>query len=164
MIYCAKCGTQFEGRYCPSCGAPAAVGATQGTTQGAGASAGANASDFPPPSDQQPYAPGLASNWASVICYVVQILGPIVFLFVAPYNRDRKIRFDAWQALFLQIAYFALLLVIGAVTAFSWRLTLFLDRLVDLGYFALVVILAIKAYQSKTVVLPYIGPFAQKQK
>ena len=27
MVQCAKCGTQFEGRYCPNCGAPAEAAA-----------------------------------------------------------------------------------------------------------------------------------------
>jgi uncharacterized membrane protein len=156
MVYCSQCGTQFEGRFCPSCGAPA----------GAAAGAGATAAGLgtPPPSSQEPFAPGLASNWASVLCYVVLIVGPVIFLFLAPYNRDRKIRFDAWQALFLQIAYCGAFLVIGIITGFSYRANLLLDRILELAYFALVVFMAVKAFQNQKVVLPVVGPFAEKQK
>lgn len=152
MVYCTQCGTQFEGRYCPNCGAMA------------GGTAGPNPSAVPPPVQARP-VPGVPSNWASVICYVAFIVGPIVFLLLAPYNRDRKIRFDAWQALFIQLAYIVANIVISQLgPIISWGLEHLLMTILHLGYLALIIVLAVKAYQSQTMVLPVVGPLAEKQK
>lgn len=142
---CTKCGAQFEGRYCPACGAAA------------------ERQSVPPPL-MAPAQPGVPSNWAGVICYVVPIIGPLVFLFLAPYNTETRVRFNAWQALFLQLAYFAFHLVISAFGDIAWRMTLLLTRLVDLAYLAVIIFMAIKAYQNEKFVIPYIGPIADRQK
>lgn len=143
---CTKCGSQFEGRYCPTCGAPAEPVAAA------------------PPPTTAPSAAGVPSNWAAVICYIVPIVGPIVFLLLAPYNTDRRIRFHAWQALFLQLAFFAVHMVLSAFGDIAWRMTLLLTRLVDLAYLAIIIFMAVKCYQNEQYVLPVVGPFAQKQK
>ena len=145
MVQCAKCGTPFEGRYCPNCGAAALATAV------------------PPPVTAGPVA-GVPSNWASVICYVVPVVGPVVFLFLSPYNRDSKIRFDAYQALFIHIAWILLRLVIlGVVNPMSWRLADLLWNICGLLYLALIIVMAVKAYQSEKYVLPGVGPLAEKQ-
>ncbi len=158
MVICAKCGTAFEGRYCPNCGAPAEMAEKPGPIfNNPGFSTG-----VPPPVTAGPVT-GVPSNWASVICYVVPIAGPLVFLFLSPYNRDRKIRFDAWQALFLQLAWILIRLVIGVLNPLSWRLSDLLWNILSLAYLAIVIVMAVKAYQSQKLVLPVIGPLAEKQ-
>ncbi len=156
MIHCTNCGTEFEGRFCPSCGTPAA-----GAANPAAPSAGPQGT-VPPPLPP-PEVPGLPSNMASIICYVVFVVGPLVFLFLAPYNRDPRIRFNAWQALFLHFAYLAAELILGVFTG-SWQLTLLLTRIVHLGFLIVIVFMCVKCYQNEKFVLPGIGPLAEKQK
>jgi len=137
---CAKCGTQFDGRFCPSCGAPApAAGFTA------------------PP--QQVVVQGMPSNVASILAYLIPIVGPIICLAVSPTNQDKKVRFDAFQALFIQIAFIALQIIVGALPYALWRL----GNLVELAYGVLIIWLIIKAAQNQKVVLPYVGPLAEKQ-
>ncbi len=164
MVNCAKCGTAFEGRYCPNCGAPAEPiqekpGAAFG---GPGANPGYSGG-VPPPVTAGPIS-GVPSNWASLLCYVVPIVGPLIFLLLAPYSRDRKIRFDAWQALFIHIAWILVRIVISvAINPMSWRLGDLLWNICGLGYLALIIVMAVKAYQSEKYVLPVVGPLAEKQ-
>ena len=153
MIHCTKCGTEFEGRYCPNCGTPSAVDPI-----------GSIPNEGVPPPLPPPSVPGVPSNWASVICYVVMIAGPLIFLFLEPYNRDRKIRFDAWQALFLQLAFIAAHLVVGVFGDISWRMTLLMNQLINLAYLVIVIFMAVKAFQNERVLLPVVGPIAEKQK
>ena len=87
MVTCAKCGTQFEGRFCPSCGAPAPRSGVRAAT----ARASRRSRAFP-------------ATWPAFIAYLIFIVGPILCLVITPTNRDRKVRFDAFQALFLQAA------------------------------------------------------------
>ncbi len=157
MVQCAKCATRFEGRYCPNCGAPADAAAEKPFTRRE------YSANVPPAVTAEP-VPGVPSNWASVICYVVLIVGPVVFLFLAPYNRDRKIRFDAYQALFLHIAWILIrVIIIAAVNPVAWRLGDLLWNVCALAYLAVIIVMAIKAYQSEKLVLPVIGPLAEKQ-
>jgi uncharacterized membrane protein len=118
----------------------------------------------PPPPVYVPAFTSIPSNLASVLCYVVPIVGPAVFLVLSPYNRDRKIRFDAWQALFLHIAFIAARIVVGILSDISWHLNYFLDHVLDLAYLLVILFMAIKVYQNEKVVLPVIGPLAEKQK
>jgi len=150
MIYCTKCGTQFEGRFCPSCGTSAESGA-------------AGSPPVPPPVSV-PAVSGIPANVASMLCYLVPLAGPIIFLLLPPYNGDRKIRFDAWQAIFLDVAFIAAGLVVNILSDISWHLHYALSQMVNLAFAVIVVFMAVKAYQTQKVVLPYIGPLAEKQK
>jgi uncharacterized membrane protein len=118
----------------------------------------------PPPFTGPGAAAGVPSNWASVLCYIVPIVGPLIFLFLAPYNADRKVRFDAWQGLFLQIAFIGAEIVAGIFYSINWHVGNLVTRLVNLAWLVAIVILAVNAYQGKKYVLPVIGPMAEKQK
>jgi uncharacterized membrane protein len=161
MAFCASCGSPVEGRFCAKCGA------TVGATAGAGAG-------VPPPvgnPGSQPLAvgSGLSQNAASALCYVLGLITGILFLVLEPYNRDRTIRFHAFQSIFLNVAWIAFWIVrvmLGMILSFVgglWMLSLMLGMLIGLGFFILWLYLIISAYQGKTVVLPIIGPLAQKQ-
>lgn len=143
MVYCTKCGTQFEGKFCPSCG---------------------TAVDSAASPLQTPAAVGIPTNWAGVLCYAIPIFGPLVFLFLAPYNRDSQVRFHAWQALFLQIAWIVAQMVASIFDGVAWRLALLLSRVIGWIFFAASLVMAIKAYQQQKYLLPVIGPLAAKQK
>jgi uncharacterized membrane protein len=95
---------------------------------------------------------------------VVPIAGPLIFLFLAPYNRDTGVRFHAWQALFLQLAWLAAHTIGNVFTGISWRLTALVHEIVGLVYLIAVLLLAIRTYQGEKLVLPVIGPLAERQK
>jgi len=147
MTTCAKCGTHFDGRFCPNCGAPVPDPDPR----------------FTPPPPAQAVVPGIPSNVASVLAYLIMIIGPVLCLLIAPTNKDRKVRFDAFQALFLQIAYIAARIVLGVFPSAMWRVTNLLESLLALAYVVLILFMIVKAAQSQKVVLPYVGPLAEKQ-
>ena len=164
MAFCATCGAPVEGRFCAKCGS--AVGAAApGPPPGMGA---------PPPQGmpyQQPVASGagLSVNAASALCYVLGFITGILFLVLEPYNRNPTVKFHAFQSIFLNVAWFAvwvIRVIIGmalAAVGLFWFVTLFLGLIIGLGFFILWLYMIISAYQGKTVVLPIIGPLAQKQ-
>src|SRR5271157_3173717 len=130
-------------------------------------------------SDPPSVAAPMADNVASALCYVLGLITGIVFLVMEPYSKNPRIRFHAFQSIFMNVAVIAVDIVLGIL--FSIVLRIFwsagslggfglfasLISLVwwvfGLGCFALWLYLIISAYQGRTVVLPVIGPFAQKQ-
>jgi len=110
-------------------------------------------------------ASGLSDNIAAALCYALLVITGIVFLLLEPYNRNRTIRFHAFQAIFLGVAWFAVSYVLGSLVfgiihlAFLFVLT----PLLSLAFFVLWLYMIITAYQGKKVVLPVIGPLAQQQ-
>src|SRR5580698_4818637 len=106
MAFCAKCGAQMADgtTFCGSCGA--ATGATAAPVPAATASAGG----------------GLAPNVAGALAYVT-IIPAILFLVLEPYNKDRFIRFHAFQCLFFAAAWTVLwigLSIIAHIPIFGW--------------------------------------------
>jgi uncharacterized membrane protein len=162
MAFCPSCGSPVEGRFCAKCGAT--VGAA------AGGGAGVPPPSFPNPGPQPVAAgSGLSQNAAAALCYVLGLITGILFLVLEPYNRDRTIRFHAFQSIFLNVAWIAawivrvILAIMFSFVGGLWMLSLLLGLVFGLGFFILWLYLIISAYQGKTVVLPIIGPLAQKQ-
>jgi uncharacterized membrane protein len=150
MPYCSNCGTQMEGQFCPKCGAPA-PGAT-----------------FTPPvvSTQ----PGLSINAASALCYLFGFITGILFLVLPPYNQDRRVRFHAFQSIFLNVAVIVVHIGVSMLSiifhAISFSLGVLvgsLHLLVSLGFFLVWLYMMVKSYQGEKVVLPIIGPLAERQ-
>lgn len=107
---------------------------------------------------------GLSDNAAGGLAYVT-VIPAIVFLALAPYNRNSFVRFHAWQSIFFTIACFALdivLIVLGRIP-FLGFMTLFLWPLVGLAVFAIWLIVLIKAFGGARFKLPVIGDLAEKQ-
>jgi uncharacterized membrane protein len=97
-----------------------------------------------------------------MLCYIIPVVCSIIFLVVEPYKSDRKVRFDAFQSIFLCIAFIALRIAIGIVVGMSYHLY-FLYSVLGLAELVVFVLLAIKAYQGEKFVVPVIGPIAEKQ-
>jgi len=155
MPFCASCGTQVEGQFCPKCGAQVGAGAAPPPAPG-----------VPPPVVG---AAPMADNVAGALCYVLGFITGIIFLVIAPYNQNRGIRFHAFQSIFLSVGVIvvriALSIVFGILFAtggfwFLWALFWPLFGLLCLGIW---LYMMFQTYQGKTVVLPIIGPLAQKQ-
>jgi uncharacterized membrane protein len=107
---------------------------------------------------------GLSDHAAGGLAYVT-IIPAIVFLIVAPYNRNPYVRFHSWQCIFLAIAYCAVdivMMILARMPVFGWS-TLFLWPLVALGFFILWIVVLIKAFNGERFKLPIIGDLAEKQ-
>jgi len=154
MAYCSSCGAQVEGQFCSKCGTP--VAAAPGSTY------------MPPASPVS--APGLTVNAASALCYLFGFITGIVFLVLAPYNQDRRVRFHAFQSIFLNVAVMAfhvgIAIVAAMFRAISFSLGLLvgsLHLLVSFGFFLVWLYMMWKSYSGEKVVLPIIGPLAENQ-
>jgi uncharacterized membrane protein len=84
-----------------------------------------------------------------------------LFLVLEPYNRNRKIRFHAFQALFGHVAMIVIWMLLAALL--PWRVTFFLGPFIGAGALALWLYLIWKAYRGEAVRLPLIGALADKQ-
>ena len=160
MAFCPNCGSQVEGRFCAKCGTPIAAEAP-GATPGA----------VPPPAAPIVSAQaGMTDNVASALCYLVTVLTGILFLVLEPYNRNKTIRFHAFQSIFFFAAWIAIWIVVsilsmtlGTLPVIGWIFGALLYMVVGLGFFVVWIMLMYKAYNNEKLVLPVIGPLAEKQ-
>ena len=113
---------------------------------------------------------GMTDNMAGALCYLFGFITGILFLVLAPYNQDRNIRFHAFQSIFLNIAWVVLWIVVGLVTlavSFIPFLGAFifwvLRFTIGLGGFILWLYMMFKTYNGEKIVLPVVGPLAEKQ-
>jgi len=107
---------------------------------------------------------GLSEDAASGIAYLT-FIPAIIFLVVAPYNTNPKVKFHAWQSIFLAglwIAIWIVLVIIGVIPFVNF-LDLFLFPIVGIAFVVLWLITMIQAFQGKRFVIPVIGPLAAKQ-
>jgi uncharacterized membrane protein len=162
MTYCPNCGASVDGRFCPKCGASVAPAATPGGPA------------YTPPPGGPPYTPpssgpaglGMEENLASALCYI-PIVG-LIFLLIEPYNKNKTIRFHAFQSIFYCLAWIIINIGLGILLSILslilglWRMS-WPFELVQLALFVGLIFMAVKAYQRDRLVLPIIGPLAAKQ-
>ncbi len=156
MAVCSGCGTQFEGKFCPQCGAPAPEAAA-----GGGAEQSQQQAPETPPGGATAAAGGMSENVAGTLCYVLGFITGIIFLILEPYNRNKNVRFHAFQSIFLSVGLLALNIVLNILLPLV--ATLVISPLISLAAFILWIFLLIKTYQGKKIVLPIIGPLAEQQ-
>ncbi len=162
MPFCATCGSPVEGRFCAKCGSPVEAGPAPGPQPGGG---------VPPAGAPQsaPASTGMSENTAAGLCYLVGLITGILFLVLEPYNKNKNVRFHAFQSIFLNVGWIVVLIVVGIVLNIIFAvlhilaLSLLIVPLMWLAFLALWLYVMIMAFQGKTVVLPIIGPLAQKQ-
>lgn len=163
MAFCASCGTQMadNAAFCPNCGKAA------GSTAGEGASA----SPTPPDSygTTSPSAMPLEENIAGMLAYFT-FIPAVIFLLVEPYNRNRFVRFHAFQSLFfhvgvviVEIALMIMGVILHIIPVIGSLFALVLWPVVWLAVFGLWLLLVIKAYQHLMFKLPIVGDLAEKQ-
>jgi uncharacterized membrane protein len=107
---------------------------------------------------------------ACALCYLLGVITGVLFLVLEPYNKNRNVRFHAFQSIFVWLAMVAVGIVFGIVVTIialipfiGWTVSVLLWPLFGLGTFALWVMLMYKAYNRERWVLPIIGPLAEKQ-
>src|SRR5262245_41609685 len=101
MAYCQNCGSAVDGNFCAKCGSAVGVGSSR-------------------PGGSVVSGGGLADNMAGALCYI-PLIGALIFLLVPPYNRNKSIRFHAFQALFILAIIVVLEILIGEIF-WSWML------------------------------------------
>lgn len=160
MNTCTNCHTQFEGKFCPTCGTPAAA---------------ANAAP-PPPAYQAPAyqtAPataGMSDNTVCGLCYLAGFVTGVIFLVLEPYNKNPRIKFHAFQSIIFHGAFIVLMIGLTIVGGIVAHLLGFLGFLFGIFQFLLWLagfigwlFLMIKAFGGSNIVAPVIGPIAQQQ-
>lgn len=110
----------------------------------------------------------LSENVAATLCYVLTIITGVLFLVLEPYNKNRNIRFHAFQAIFLFLVALVCRIALGILFTALWSVSGFflvsaLSMLFGLACFILWIYMLVSTYQGKKVVLPVIGPLAEKQ-
>jgi uncharacterized membrane protein len=119
-----------------------------------------------------PLAPsiGMTDNLAGALCYLFGFITGILFLVLAPYNQNRTVRFHAFQSIFLNIAWVILWVIVTIITL-AFRIVPFLGIFISIVlHFALAIgglilwlYMMFKTYNGEKVVLPIVGPMAEKQ-
>jgi len=164
MAFCAKCGAQLNAGsgFCGACGA-AVSGQSVTTTSGAASA--------PAPAGAPAASTGMTNNVAGALSYLVGFITGIVFLVIEPYNKNRFVRFHAFQSIFFSAVCIVFSMVwswIFVSLLFTpgiglWGLMSLIWLVVRLAMFAAWVFLMYKAYNNEEFKLPIIGDLAAKQ-
>jgi uncharacterized membrane protein len=189
MAFCSNCGAAVEGRFCPKCGSAIDTGAPA-AGPGAPPPAGPTPGGPPPPGYNPPppgysapgysapagYVPppagaaGMTDNMAGALCYLFGFITGILFLVLAPYNQNRNIKFHAFQSIFLNIAWIVTWIVatvfsiaLHAIPILGAIISILLHAAIGIGFFILWLYMMFKTYNGEKIVLPIIGPMAEKQ-
>jgi uncharacterized membrane protein len=156
MAFCAKCGAQLNAGsgFCAACGT--AVAGQNVTTSGAAAAPAQSSASAP--------SAGMTDNLAAALSYI-WIVG-LIFLLIEPYNKNRFVRFHAFQSVFYGVAWMILwfgIHIVFAIMPFLGLLILPIYALIGLGGFVYWLFLAFKAYNNEQYKIPVIGDMAAKQ-
>jgi uncharacterized membrane protein len=105
----------------------------------------------------------MTDNVAGALAYLLGFITGILFLVLEPYSRNRNVRFHAFQSIFLSVAIVILHFVISSLSIVSFAVTVLLSMLLSLASLLIWLFMMWKTYQGEKVVLPVIGPIAEKQ-
>jgi uncharacterized membrane protein len=162
MAFCGSCGTQIgDGvAFCPKCGSAQA------------ANSGAAVAPPAVPAAAQPVSStGMTNNVAGALAYFLTFVTGIVFLVIEPYNKDRFVRFHAFQAIFFGVAVFGFWIIFSFLLGMMFTiggggfflLIVRLSQLLEFVFFLCWLFLMYKAYNKEEFKLPIIGEIAAKQ-
>jgi uncharacterized membrane protein len=145
MPYCSQCGNQVADRdvFCARCGVRQPVEAA------------------PPVRPGDPFA-NLSPRTASILCYVPGVgwIASIIVLAAEKFRHDRRIRFDAFQGLYLFVAWLIEDWVLRP--AFHAIPHVHLDGVVKALLLGASIFMMVKASHGEAYALPVIGELAQR--
>jgi uncharacterized membrane protein len=145
-------GTQASGGYTP----PPPQGPPPGNAGGPGP-------QYPPPPPPPAAGQGLSSNAAAAISYLT-FIPAVLFLVMEPYNRDRFVRFHAWQCIALTIVAVGISIIFTVLSVMSfhilWWMFMLIRLTVRLILFVFWLIALIKASQGQWYKIPIVGDLA----
>ena len=164
MAFCANCGAAVDGRFCQKCGAPAGAPGPVPVTPGV------DPPIHPMPPPQIAPSIGMSENLAGALCYVFGFITAILFLVLAPYNQSRNVRFHAFQSIFLNIGLLVLWIVVTVVLIpfhyipfLGFVISFVLQFVLWIGSLIVWIYMMFKTYNGEKIVLPVVGPLAEKQ-
>jgi uncharacterized membrane protein len=112
----------------------------------------------------------MTDNMAGALCYLFGFITGILFLVLSPYNQNRNIKFHAFQSIFLNIAWIAcwiaatiLSLILHTIPILGAIISFVLSIGLGIGFFIVWLYMMFKTYNGEKIVLPVIGPLAEKQ-
>jgi uncharacterized membrane protein len=165
MSFCESCGKpkKPEDGFCPACGASS----IPGIMTRANVEAGSQVASMTTPSTSF----RLDSKLAGALAYAFGVISGVAFLVLEPHNRDRSVRFHAFQSIFFNIAIVIFWVVWGtgvalfeAITGgFLLWLIIPIDLTLTLFILGVWIFLMVKAYAGTNWKLPMIGNFAERQ-
>jgi len=107
---------------------------------------------------------------AGALCYVLGFITGIIFLVLAPFNQNKTVRFHAFQSIFMSVGCIAIGIGLSIVSIMLHAISFWIGSLFtlvhlvfSLGIFVLWLYMMFKTYNNVKVVLPIIGPLAEKQ-
>lgn len=145
MPFCTNCGTSVDpgAAFCYNCGAPQ------------------------PRRSEHDFLDGISDRTANILCYipVFGIIPAIVFLASQRFRGNSRVRFNAFQSLYLFVAWLIVssavpTLMLAGVT--SWGPGAAITGLLKLAVFICWIYLLIKAANQQEVRLPVIGDLAAR--
>lgn len=162
MPFCVQCGNQVRDtdRFCKVCGNPQAPG-------GAGPAAGPP----PPPRAGRTSDPlaQLTPRNASLLCYipVVGWVASIVILASTRFRNDPEVRFNAFQGLYLFVAWLIVDWVISPFLVLPFAFTGIgarhvLPGLLKAAMFGVWIFMLVKVSQGESFRLPILGELAER--
>lgn len=141
MPLCANCGFPIEADACPKCGS--AIGLA---TPADAASTG---------------------NVVPALCYLLIVAAGALFLVWSPYNRNPKIRFHAYQSIFLGVAWMSIWFVFSAISLALHLAGIYwvahLSSVIGTTFLVFWIYMIANTYRGREVILPIIGPMAKQQ-
>jgi len=112
----------------------------------------------------------MSENLAGALCYVFGFITAILFLVLAPYNQSRNVRFHAFQSIFLNIGLLVLWIVVTVVLIpfhyipfLGFVISFVLQFVLWIGSLIVWIYMMFKTYNGEKIVLPVVGPLAEKQ-
>jgi uncharacterized membrane protein len=157
--FCKKCGTRLLPTQPAETGAPTLNYQTPNYQQPP--NYGQSQTPYQAPYQSPAANADLRPNVAGMLCYPLSFITGILFLVLTPYNRDRFVRFHAWQSIFFFVVMMAASIVLRIIL--PWPLErLFLTAL-QLLALAGTGWAMYKAYNGEQFKLPLIGDWAENQ-
>lgn len=108
MPYCTNCGYQVDAQaaFCRNCGAPQLR----------------SAAPPPPPPPGQSILHGISDRMACMLCYVpvFGIIPAVIFLAAQQFRHNYRVRFNAFQGLYMFVAWLILSSAFPSIFAGAW--------------------------------------------
>jgi uncharacterized membrane protein len=146
--------------FCTNCGAQVSANAAYCSTCGAAQPRTASASEF------ADFLDGISNRTASILCYipVFGVIPAVIFLASHKFRRNIWVRFDAFQALYLFVAWLILSSALPTLISGwpAWGLEHIFFGLIKLAVMICWIFLLVRAAQSRQVRVPLVGDLAAR--
>src|SRR5579872_4962912 len=155
MPYCVQCGSQVRDwdQFCGKCGA------RQTTPPGTGPGPGPAA---------PPFLSNIHGRTASLLCYIPLVgwIAAIVVLASARFRHDSQVRFNAFQGLYLFVAWLLVDIVVAPLFIFSFvpgvHIHHLFPTLLHVLIFGTWIFMIVKVSHNEQVHLPILGELAER--